>query len=471
MLFNSFSFWLFYFFVFTIYWKLSHKNQNSLLLISSYFFYGMWDWHFLFLIFSSTSIDYFLGKEIYQAKSIQKKKIFLFSSIFANLSILGFFKYYNFFSLELNNLFVSIGISSMLPTLDIILPVGISFYTFQTMSYSIDIFRNEIKPIKSFKDYALYVSFFPQLVAGPIERSSRLIPQVVNKRHWKENYILDGLYLIFYGLFLKIVIADNMAPIVNHIFAQETSTLSGLEILLGVYAFAFQIYGDFAGYSAIARGIAKWLGFDLMVNFRMPYFATSPSDFWRRWHISLSSWFRDYVYIPLGGNRKGEARSHLNLIVTMFLSGLWHGAAWTYILWGLIHGLFLSIHKLFNQVFTFKLSPDSKIFKLVSIFIMFQIVSLGWLFFRADNISQALTFLSYVPTNLTITPFAIGIISIFSFYILPLVSYEWWVEKKEDLMILPKSGLVIQTIFYTYVLLLLFFFPSPTAHEFIYFQF
>jgi len=470
MLFNSFAFWLFYFFVFVFYWKVQHKHQNTLLLIASYFFYGMWDWHFLFLIFASTSIDFFLGERIYQSRKKKKKKLFLISSIITNLSILGFFKYYNFFSLELNNLFISLGISSMLPTLDIILPVGISFYTFQTMSYSIDIYRNEIKPIRSFKDYALYVSFFPQLVAGPIERSSRLIPQVIHKREWKENYILEGLYLIFYGLFLKIVIADNMAPIVNHIFFQDLSTLSGFEILLGVYAFAFQIYGDFAGYSAIARGIAKWLGFDLMVNFKMPYFANSPSDFWQRWHISLSSWFRDYVYIPLGGNRKGETRSHLNLIITMFLSGLWHGAAWTYILWGLLHGAVLSLHKIYISLNFPVLRKDSKLMHFFSVVLMFQIVSLGWLFFRADSFTQAINLLTCIPSNFVITPFSLGLVSIMSFYILPLLVYEYWVEKT-GLMILPKSSLFVQSSFYTYVLLLLTFFPSPTAHEFIYFQF
>ena len=470
MLFNSFTFWLFYFFVFLFYWKVQHKNQNTLLLIASYFFYGMWDWHFLFLIFASTSIDFFLGEKIYQAQTKKEKKFFLISSIIANLSILGFFKYYNFFSLELNNLFISLGISSMLPTLDIILPVGISFYTFQTMSYSIDIYRSDIKPIKSFKDYALYVSFFPQLVAGPIERSSRLIPQVIHKRKWKEAYVLEGLYLIFYGLFLKIVVADNMAPIVNHIFAQDMATLSGFEVLLGVYAFAFQIYGDFAGYSAIARGIAKWLGFDLMVNFRMPYFASSPSDFWKRWHISLSSWFRDYVYIPLGGNRKGETRSHFNLMTTMLLSGLWHGAAWTYIVWGLLHGIFLSLHKVYVLLKLPLLSKSSKLMHLFSVILMFQVVSLGWLFFRADSFSQAIEFLILIPENFTVTPFSLGVLSILSFYVLPLLAYEFWVEKKE-LMILPKSGLLIQSIFYFYVLLVLLIFPSPTAHEFIYFQF
>lgn len=470
MLFNSFTFWLFYLVIFVLYWKSTHKHQNSLLLIGSYVFYGMWDWHFLFLIFTSTLIDFILGKKIHHARTNQHKRLFLTLSIISNLSILGFFKYYNFFSAELNELFINLGITGLLPTLDIILPVGISFYTFQTMSYSIDIYRSEIKPINSFKDYALYVSFFPQLVAGPIERSSRLIPQVIHKRTWKTEYLLDGLYLVFYGLFLKIVIADNMAPIVNYVFAQQTHTLSGLEILLAVYAFAFQIYGDFAGYSAIARGIAKWLGFDLMVNFHMPYFANSPSDFWKRWHISLSSWFRDYVYIPLGGNRQSELRSHLNLNTTMFLSGLWHGAAWTFIFWGVLHGIYLSMHKIYRSIFTSTTPRFTAFTSLFSILIMFQAVSLGWLFFRATSLSQALDFLCRIPQDLSITPFSIGTASLLIFYILPLLMYEYWVEKRE-LMALPKSNLFIQTLFYTYVLIFLFFFPSPTAQEFIYFQF
>ncbi len=473
MLFNSFTFWLFYLLVFIVYWKLQHKSQNNLLLIASYVFYAAWDWRFLFLILTSTLIDFILGRAIYLTKENQKRKLLLAMSVTANLSILGFFKYYNFFSTELNTLFIALGIPNMLPTLDIILPVGISFYTFQTMSYSIDIYRSETKPIKSLRDYALYVSFFPQLVAGPIERSSRLIPQVISKRQWKNDYFLEGFYLVVYGLFLKIVIADNMASIVNTIFSKDTATLSGLEVLLGVYAFAFQIYGDFAGYSSIARGIAKWLGFDLMVNFRMPYLASNPSDFWRRWHISLSTWFRDYVYIPLGGNRHGDARSHLNLFVTMFLSGLWHGAAWTFIFWGMLHGAYLSIYNILKKRFGFTAIEDGKYRRLkhiLSVVLMFNLVGLGWLFFRASDMSQAFDFLGLIYSSFHMTTFALGIIVMLLFYIFPLFLYELWTEKK-GLMAITKISTLKQFLFYAYLIFMLLIFPSPTAHEFIYFQF
>lgn len=473
MLFNSYTFWIFYLLVFTLYWKLPHKMQNLLLLIASYVFYAAWDWRFLFLIFASTVIDFFLGFYIYKVKLKQNKRRLLWLSILANLSILGFFKYYNFFSLELNTLFITLGIPDMLPTLNIILPVGISFYTFQTMSYSIDIYRSEIKPINNFKDYALYVSFFPQLVAGPIERSSRLIPQVITKREWKSDFFLEGFYLILYGLFLKVVIADNMASIVNTIFSSNSKELSGLDVLLGIYAFAFQIYGDFAGYSSIARGTAKWLGFDLMVNFRMPYFANSPSDFWRRWHISLSTWFRDYVYIPLGGNRKGELRTNLNLMGTMILSGLWHGAAWTFIFWGMIHGFYLLLYKIAKKTelfFYLKKEQFNTLKRIALTLIMFQLVSLGWLFFRSENIAQALSFLSLIFTNFYATTFSFGVLSVFAFYILPLILYELWTEKK-GLLAITEVSTAKQILLYGYFIFMLIIFPSPTAHEFIYFQF
>ena len=469
MLFNSYTFWLFYLVVFLSYWALKHKHQNTLLLLASYVFYGAWDWRFLFLIFTSTLIDFILAQKIEDASNARKKKSILFLSILANLSILGFFKYYNFFSSELNSLFINIGVPSMLPTLDIILPVGISFYTFQTMSYSIDVYRNEIKPTRNFKDYALYVSFFPQLVAGPIERSSRLLPQVLQVRTWKKDYFLEGLYLVLYGLFLKIVIADNMASIVNYIFAKEASDLTSLEVLLGVYAFAFQIYGDFAGYSSIARGIAKWLGFDLMVNFRMPYLANNPSDFWKRWHISLSSWFRDYVYIPLGGNRDGKAASHRNLMLTMFLSGLWHGAAWTYVLWGILHGAYLS---LYNLLFAKKeLKQFSRFKNIIAIVIMFHLTCLAWLLFRADGMEQVYSFmLKILEFDTSTSVFFMGSISLMVFYILPLMMYEVWMDKK-GLMALLDQKAIVQALFYSYILMMLLFFPSPIAHEFIYFQF
>lgn len=470
MLFNSYTFWLFYLVVFLIYWKLGHTAQNRLLLVASYVFYGAWDWKFLSLILLSTSVDYLLGQRIYDAPQ-PRKKVLLFLSIAVNLTILGIFKYYGFFSNELNGLFVELGISAMLPTLDIILPVGISFYTFQTMSYSIDIYRGKVRPIRSFPDYALYVAFFPQLVAGPIERSSRLLPQVIRIRSRQNADFLDGFYLVLYGLFLKIVIADNMAPLVDNIFAKEGSQLTGPEVLIGLYAFAFQIYGDFAGYSSIARGVAKWLGFDLMVNFRMPYLATNPPDFWRRWHISLSSWFRDYVYIPLGGNRAGELSAHRNAMMTMILSGMWHGAAWTFVIWGILHGLYLSLYKLLGGLFGLPTASRFRsLQRLVAMCVMFHLVLLGWLFFRAENINQAIEFMGVLSSSFEVTELALGFASIIAFYVFPLILYEFWVERN-GLMALTGKPARVQAAFYLYILTMLLFFPSPQAHEFIYFQF
>ncbi|MCL4123644.1 UNVERIFIED_CONTAM: hypothetical protein GTU68_011358, partial [Idotea baltica] len=338
MLFNSFVFWIFFGVVFALYFRLRHREQNLLLLIASYFFYGCWDWRFLGLISLSTFIDYFIGKAVGESESQKTKKWLVGLSMVSNLSILGFFKYYGFFATELEQLLTSIGAPIMMPTFYVILPVGISFYTFQTMSYTIDVYRGDCEACDSFLDFAVYVSFFPQLVAGPIERAKHFLPQVIAPRTITADHFKQGLLLIAVGMFRKVVIADNMAPIANAIFASNVDDLSGAEILLGVYAFAFQIYGDFSGYSAIARGIAKWMGFDLMVNFRMPYFATTPSDFWQRWHISLSQWLRDYVYIPLGGNRFGTLMTYRNLLLTMLIGGLWHGANWTFIIWGAFHG-------------------------------------------------------------------------------------------------------------------------------------
>ena len=474
MLFNTYTFWIFYAVVFLLYWRLNHENQNRLLLVASYIFYGAWDWRFLFLILTSTTVDFFMGQKIHE-NSGRKRKFFLAVSVVTNLSILGFFKYYNFFSSQLDAFLHAIGVPALLPTLNIILPVGISFYTFQTMSYSIDVYRAETKPVTRFRDYALYVSFFPQLVAGPIERSSRLVPQVIGNRQWDKTYFLDGLYMVMYGLFLKVVVADNMTNIVNTIFAVKTSSLTGAEVLIALYTFAFQIYGDFAGYSLIARGVARWLGFDLMVNFRQPYFATNPRELWHRWHISLSSWFKDYVYIPLGGNRGGERKAQKNMLITMVLSGFWHGANWTYILWGFFHGILLGMYKAIKIHLPIEKKqhahPLIRIFgKLVAIFFMFQLVTLGWLFFRARNIQQIWAFLKLLFTKFEVTEFAVGLAGIFLFYTLPVIIYEAWVEHK-GLMAMCRQNAWIQGMFYGFIALMLFFFRCPEVHQFIYFQF
>ena len=295
MLFNSYIFWIFFALVLILYLNLGHRSQNILLLVASYLFYGWWDWRFLSLVAASTLIDFTCTRQIAATGASQsRRKLMLIVSIVSNLTFLGFFKYFNFFAGELASILSAIGLQANMPTLQIILPVGISFYTFQTMSYTIDVYLGKAQPARRLLDFALYVAFFPQLVAGPIERFGRLMPQIANPRTGRQGDFAEGLYHVLLGLFKKIVIADNMAAITNAVFAAGPGQASGADMLLALYAFAFQIYGDFSGYSSMAQGIAKWLGFDLIYNFRMPYFAVSPSDFWNRWHISLSAWLRDY---------------------------------------------------------------------------------------------------------------------------------------------------------------------------------
>jgi alginate O-acetyltransferase complex protein AlgI len=471
MLFNSFVFWIFFFFVICLYRRLSHTGQNRMLLVASYIFYGYWDYRFLSLIFISTVVDYFVANAIQDSEEQKIRKYALSVSIASNLGILGFFKYFDFFSNEVSVLFTGLGLDLSLPLLNVILPVGISFYTFQTMSYTIDVYRGVTKPTKKFLDFALYVSFFPQLVAGPIERSSHLLPQILKPRTIRKNDFSEGLYHVLTGLFKKIVIADNMAPIVNTIFSTPTSELSGLEVLVGVYAFAFQIYGDFSGYSSIAQGIAKWMGFDLMWNFRMPYFSVSPSDFWQRWHISLSSWLRDYLYISLGGNKGGSLFTFRNLAITMLLGGLWHGAGWTYMLWGLYHGLLLIAYRLFARNINEHKTSMFDLKHLFNIVLMFHFVCGSWLIFRADSVHQITGMVDALLFNFYITDFAIFSMAMIIFFSGPLMLFELWIEKSKDMLIILNINWVYRAMFYTYLLLMIIIFPPDKPQDFIYFQF
>lgn len=473
MLFNSFTFWIFYAIVFALYYRLRRRGQNVLLLIASYLFYACWDWRFLGLIVVSTLIDFSVARGLAATDHPQRRKLLLTLSIIANLGILGFFKYYGFFAAELDRLFQAIGVPMMLPTLSIILPVGISFYTFQTMSYTIDVYRGDCKPSSDLLDFAVYVSFFPQLVAGPIERASTFLPQVQSARIATPEHFKKGLFLILIGLFRKVVIADNMAPIVNAVFATPVAELSGLEILLGVYAFAFQIYGDFSGYSAIARGVANWLGFDLMTNFNMPYFAVSPSDFWRRWHISLSQWLRDYLYIPLGGNRGGSWFTYRNLMLTMVIGGLWHGAAWTFVVWGAFHGLILCAYRPLESretILRLQRHPLSweRLFRMV---VMFHLICVSWLLFRAESMTQVVEMATKMATDLTVTPFALSMLGLIAFYVTPLLLFECWLEWRNNLLALLDAHWCFRGLVYLYVIYMMVLFPPPVPSEFIYFQF
>lgn len=377
MVFNSLIFLVFFLVVYGLYRVMPHRGQNLLLLVSSYFFYGWWDWRFLSLIFISTVVDYWAGLAIEHAdENARRRKIALWISLVSNLGILGFFKYFNFFADNLVVLLQGVGISSPVRHLNIILPVGISFYTFQTMSYTLDIYSRQMRPTRNFLDFAAFVSFFPQLVAGPIERASKLLPQIQTPRTITRGDMESGAWLVFWGLFKKCVVADNLAMLIDTGFGGGSAT--GAQSLLGLYAFAFQIFCDFSGYSDIARGLARWMGIELMLNFNNPYFALNPREFWARWHISLSTWLRDYLYIPLGGNLKGRRRTYVNLVLTMLLGGLWHGAAWTFVAWGAFHGALLAIYHAWAAKFSPSGTLDSGRWIGLRRLWMFHLVCLGW---------------------------------------------------------------------------------------------
>jgi D-alanyl-lipoteichoic acid acyltransferase DltB (MBOAT superfamily) len=453
-----------------------------MLLSASYIFYGYWDWRFLFVMLFSTVVDYFAAIGIGESHSPRRRKMILVASICVQLGLLGLFKYYGFFAHELSAMLSRLGLPVSLPALSVLLPVGISFYTFQTMSYTIDVYRGQFRYTKNFIDFALFVSFFPHLVAGPIVRAAKLLPQLSSPRVRREDDFRDGLYYVITGLFKKVVVADNLGVIVNTIFQANPAQLSGVECLVGVYAFAFQIYGDFSGYSSIAQGIAKWLNIDLTTNFNLPYFATSPSDFWSRWHISLSTWFRDYVFVPLarGGRHVSRWRTYLSVIVVMLLSGLWHGAGWTFLAWGLFHGLLLCVYRFFSsrRYFFFKRPQEGRAVpyqsaasRLLKMVVMFHLVCFGWLLFRAESIGQAWSLLGRIVRDLRATPFAVSALAIIAFYAGPLIAYEFWLERDDDLLKLTRVNWLARGLVYTYCAFMLWFFPPPVSNVFIYFQF
>ncbi|MCE2612440.1 MBOAT family protein [Flavobacteriaceae bacterium D16] len=473
MIFNSITFLLFLPLVFILYWSLKDKRlvyQNALLLISSYVFYGWWDWRFLGLIAFSTIVDFITGRVISKSESKRKKKAYLFISVFSNLGLLGFFKYYNFFVSSFEQMLLDLGLSFDTWTLQIILPIGISFYTFQTLSYTIDIYKGRIKHTNDFLSFAVFVSFFPQLVAGPIERASHLLPQFHKKRNFEYNDAINGLSLIAYGFFKKIVIADRLAIYVNSVFS-DIDNANTISLILGVTFFSFQIYADFSGYSLIARGVSKLLGFDLMVNFNRPYLATNIPDFWRRWHISLSTWFRDYLYIPLGGNRVSLLRNYNNLLIVFLVSGLWHGANWTFVVWGGLHGIYQIIYIQSKRLFKFN-QQENFILKMFNIIFVFSLVTFTWIFFRAENVQQAFQIINKLlefnfsfnlaqisaekgPFNLLLSIFSI--ILLYASYLLP---------KNLDFKNERQS-----VLFNTITILIIFLIGVNGKTEFIYFQF
>src|SRR3984893_98465 len=396
MLFDTPIFAVFLSLVVISYWCLGFRNQNRFLLVASYFFYGWWDWRFLCLMIASTVIDYFIAIKIADTEDPKLRRSLLVLSLVINFSILGFFKYFNFFVDSAAAALSTLGIHASLPILRIILPPGISFYTFQEVAYIVDVYSGKLPPSRSFVNYGLFIPLFPHLIAGPIQRPSHLLPQVQQPRQWDSAKVFDGLLLILEGLFRKCVIADNCALIANAAFGGSFGPPSLPVVLLGTYAFAWQIYGDFSGYSSIARGCAQLMGFHFMVNFRQPYLADSIQDFWRRWHISLCTWLRDYLYIPLGGNRNGERQTYRNLLLTMLLGGLWHGANWTFVVWGGLHGAGLSIERFVRRMLGRGEQGAASLPSAgawASRIVIFHLVCLAWVFFRAPGVREAITFL------------------------------------------------------------------------------
>ncbi len=395
MLFNSFAYAVFLPVVLVVYYCLRQRAQNVFLLVASWFFYGWWDYRFLTLLGLSTVVDFFCGQRIADTSNPRVRRSYVLLSLCVNLSILGFFKYFNFFADSARTALETFGLHPSMPTLYIILPMGISFYTFQTLSYTIDVYRGNSRPCRNFITFALYVSYFPQLVAGPIERPARLLPQLMARRKVTRTDVDEGLMLILLGLFKKIAIADTLAPTVDLIFGSPETFSSGT-LLLAAYFFSIQIYCDFSGYTDIARGTSRLLGIDLMVNFSQPYFSRSITEFWHRWHISLSTWLRDYLYIPLGGNRHGRAKTYRNLMLTMLLGGLWHGAAWTFVVWGGLHGLYLTVERWVRERRPNNDAAPNRgpLVSLAQMAVTFHLVMLAWIFFRAQSFSVAWDYLS-----------------------------------------------------------------------------
>ena len=483
LFFNSLNFAIFLPVVFLLYWFVTAKNlrlQNALLLFSSYFFYACWDWRFLFLLFFSTFLDFFTGLKMSDTEDKTLRKTWFWLSIGINLGFLGIFKYYNFFANSFAESVSNIGFQVHPWTLQVILPVGISFYTFHGLSYVIDIYKGKIKAEKNFIDYAVFVSFFPLLVAGPIERATHLLPQIQKKRIFDYEKAVDGLKQILWGIFKKVVIADQCAEYANLIFG-NSAAFSGSSLALGALFFTFQIYGDFSGYSDIAIGTARLFGIDLLRNFAYPYFSRDFAEFWRRWHISLSSWFRDYLYIPLGGSQGGVWKKIRNTFVIFIVSGFWHGANWTFIAWGMLNAIFfLPVLLTKNNRNNLEIVAKGKFFptfkEFFQILLTFILTNFAWIFFRAKNIQHALTYIAgiFSKTFFTIPTFTtigkiLEIITLISFFM-----FLEWLGREQPYAI-AKFGTTWKRPFrwflYAFLIFLIGMFMKMEETPFIYFQF
>lgn len=486
MLFNSLNFALFLPVVFVLYWFVTNKSlklQNLLLLVSSYFFYACWDYRFLFLLIFSTGLDFYTGRKIFTANTVSAKRFWLWLSVSINLGFLAVFKYYNFFAAEFSTLFMNFGFKPSFTTLNIILPVGISFYTFHGLSYVFDIYRKRITPCDDFVNYSVFVSFFPLLVAGPIERATHLLPQIEQKRVFNYNNAINGLKQILWGFFKKIAIADNCAEFANMIFNNHAH-YPGSTLVLGAVLFAIQIYCDFSGYSDIALGVARLFGIELLRNFAYPYFSRDIAEFWRRWHISLSSWFKDYLYIPLGGSRGSTWLRIRNTFIIFIVSGFWHGANWTFLTWGALHAVFLVPLLLSNSnranidiVAQGRTFPTIK--ELWQMLSTFALVAFALIFFRSDTVTAALQYIGgmfsasifTIPTGDSLSGGSSNAVTIIILTII-FILMEW--AGREQLFAIASTGLKwprpLRWGFYLTIVVAIFYFCG-VQQQFVYFQF
>lgn len=480
MIFNSIDFAIFLPIVFGLYWfvlKKSIRLQNILIVAASYVFYGWWDARFLILIALSTLVDFWIGRALNSELDLSKRKLLLYASVAFNIGVLGFFKYYNFFVENFVEAFSFFGQNIASSSLDIVLPVGISFYTFQTMSYTIDVYHRRMTPVKDLTAFAAFVAFFPQLVAGPIERASNLLPQFFSKRRFDYRMAVDGARQVLWGLFKKVVVADNCAKFVDIIFSSSGEQPSGT-LIFGAFLFAIQIYCDFSGYSDIAIGTSRFFGFNLKRNFAFPYFSRDIAEFWRRWHISLSTWFRDYVYIPLGGSRGSTLMQVRNIFIIFLVSGFWHGANWTFIIWGALHAAFflplLLLKRNRNHLEIVAQGGNLPRFRdILSMMMTFLLVLIGWVFFRADNLGHAIEILSRIIAD-PMGAVDFGLYYRFKYLLIPIAFMfliEWWQRDKEHGLdfAIDCPAWSRRFVYLTVSIAILWF--QGAGQDFIYFQF
>jgi D-alanyl-lipoteichoic acid acyltransferase DltB (MBOAT superfamily) len=474
MVFNSLEFIAFFLVVYALYLALPHRAQNWMLLAASYVFYGAWDWRFLSLLVGSTVVDFTVARWLVRTSRPDRRRLLLILSLAFNLGMLGFFKYFDFFAATFVRLAGWFGLHPSPFAVHVVLPIGISFYTFMTISYVVDVYRREIQPTDNFGDFALFVAYFPHLVAGPILRASLLLPQIARPRVISSLQVTEGLWLIAWGYFLKLFLADNLADLVASVF-DASATPRGGDVLVASYAFALQIFGDFAGYSNIARGLSKLMGIELNVNFRFPYFVTSPQAFWRHWHISLSTWLRDYLYIPLGGSRYGTMTTYRNLMITMLLGGLWHGAAWTFVVWGAYQGLALVVGRLvatWADRAGLTLRSGVTMARVTLGLLMFHVTCFGWVIFRAHSARQVADF----ARQAVVDPHISGPVAAAVWETLIPVALPWLVvhvlQATRDSETAPMTlSLPVRYAVYGGVFYLVLLFGDFQGAQFIYFQF